>query len=384
MLKIFNMSFLMVIMISSLVWGEQSKPDFTQKSFVKLLVQRLDWTKGLPPEPSDRDYLQILGGKRTFKYEAESAYNEKTDRVTVRNFNLYGPYTGKGWILGVSENTDTNLTIHVPVNGEYLLKAVIKGSGFIWYAGDRKFVAGSKSDSFQEVEVGRLALGAGKATMRVTIPPGGAFDSFTLSAPDTIPIQPLAGWRFKEPLTALQLAEIMFSITGGYEKLPGMNGKNHKLIPIVDSLYLPTNVQPTSSSEFGDFSSRMWLRSDFRGGSVKIPVQITETGYFELYANLMGGNISGDVNEYPFSVHSKPFLGEIRIGLFRMESGDNFITFNLPPMAGIDCIKIIPKDTKSDDILKLSGVKGPPGRLVTQEDADAVLKAVVESKTVKR
>lgn len=384
MLKFFRLSFLLILVFCSTVRADQAKPVFTQKSFVQLLFQQFAWNQGLPREASDRDYLQILGGKRTFKYEAESAYNVKTDRVTFRNFNLYGPFSGKGWILGVSENTDANLTIHLPFKGEYLIKAVIKGNGFVWSAAGKEFVVNSKSDFFQETVVGRLSLDAGNVFIRVTIPPEGALDYFTISAPDYNPIQPLAGWRFKEPLTALQLAEIVMSVTGGYEKLSSLNGTNSKLILVADSSYQPTNVQPTSSTEFGSYLSSMWLRSDFRGGTVRIPVQVSEIGYYDIFANLMGGVISGDVNGFPFQVNSKPYLEKIRLGMFRLESGDNFITFNLPSMTGIDFIKVVPKDTKNDGILLLSGVKGPPDRMVTREDAELVMKNLVESKMVVR
>lgn len=45
----------------SVSWGAENAPLFTQKDFARLIVQQFSWNDGLPKEPSDRDYLMILG-----------------------------------------------------------------------------------------------------------------------------------------------------------------------------------------------------------------------------------------------------------------------------------------------------------------------------------
>jgi len=373
-----------IVMNQSIVCAAEVKEVFTQKSFVQRVFQHLSWNQGLSKEPADRDYLQILGGKRTFRYEAENAFNENTDRVTVRNFSLYGPFTGKGWLLGVSDTTDVEFAALVPISGEYTLNAVIKGNGFIWNIGDRQYRADSKSDAFRGVKIGKTTLNAGVLKIRVSIPPEGAIDSFSISAPDYAPIQPVAGWRFKEPLTAGQLAEIVVSMSGRHEQLQNAEEKTSKRLSVFESALIPSTAAATGIEEFGKFTSREWVRSDYRGASIQIPVKNAVAGFYGITANVMGGRISGSVNETPFEVLAKPYFDTVRLGLFRLESGDNLITINLPPMGGIDTLELGMKNMSSDSFLAVSGIKGPAERLISVDEAETVLKSVTGSYPVRR
>lgn len=365
-------------------WAAEVKEVFTQKAFVQLMFQRLSWNQGLSKEMSDRDYLQILGGKRTFKYEAESAFNEITDRVTVRTFALYGPFTGKGWISGVSDTTAANFTTLIPIKGEYDLKAVIKGNGFAWNIDDKQYPADSKSDLFREVEIGKMSLKAGVVKIQVSIPPEGAIDSFSFTAPDYSPIQPLTGWRFKEPLIAGQLAEISVSMTGRHEQLPESQQNLSKILSVFESAIIPATAAPTTIAEFGRFTSREWVRSDYRGATIQIPVKNPIAGFYRIRANAMGGRITGSVNEMPFNVLVKPYLENVQLGIFRLEAGDNLITINLPPMGGIDLLELNMKSMNPEDFLALSGIKGPPDRLIPVNEAESVLKTIIDTYPVRR
>lgn len=384
MLHIYRILIVAVIMSTSTLWAAETKEPFTQKSFVQLLFQYLSWDQGLSKESSDREYLQILGGKRTFKYEAENAFNEKADRVTVRSFTLYGPYTGKGWILGVSDTTNAVFTTLLPIKGEFSLKAVIKGNGFTWDVNGKKYVADSKSDVFREIVIGKMYLEAGILKIQVSIPPEGAIDSFTFTAPDNIPVQPFAGWRFKESLTAVQLSEILFSIAGDYDKLREPQQKVTKKLAVSETAIIPPNAAKTVIEEFGRFYSREWVRSDYRGATIQIPVKSSIAGFYGITVNAMGGYIAGSVNETKFEVLAKPYLARVQLGTFRLESGDNLITVNLPSMAGIDLLELNLKSMNPDDLLALSGVKGPPDRTVQRDETESVLKTILVSKPVRR
>jgi len=348
------------------------------------MFQRLNWDKGLTKEPLDRDYLQILGGKRTYGYEAENAFNEATDRVTVRSFTIYGPFTGKGWIMGVSDSTTTDFTTLLPIKGEYILKAVIKGNGFLWNIDGKQFSASSNSDMFKVVEVGKISFKAGVVKIRVTIPPEGAIDSFSFTAPDLTIIQPMAGWRFKEPLTAAQLSEVMVSLTGRYGELPESNQGASKKIDVFESAIIPTTAAPTKTEEFGKFASAEWVRADYHGAEIQIPVKSSAAGYFGITANIMGGHVTGSVNEVSFDVLTKPYLSIVRLGLFRLESGDNIIKVNLPPMGGIDTLYLSMKSIKPTDFLSISGIPGPPERIITYDEADSILKSIINSNALTR
>lgn len=362
-------------LLTSVGWALEAKTGFTQKDFAQHIINHFAWSDGLPAEPADRDYLLILGGKRTFRYEAENAYNEKTDRVTIREYIMFGPFTGRGWISGVSDTTSATFTVLMPISGEYTLKSVIKGNGFIWSINNKDYRADSKSKIFSDVEIGKIPLKAGIVTIHVTIPPEGAIDSFLFEAPEYAPIQPLIGWRFKERLSAVQMAEIGVSMASLYSQLPESNDKSLKQLSVSESSIIPASAAKTGIVYLGKFSSSEWVRADYRGATIQIPLKIADTGYYGITANIMGGRIKGSVNETRFEVLAKPYLHEMTLGMFRLESGDNMITFDLPPMGGIDTLEFNKKSTSPDDFLKLAGIKGPPERLITAEEAETFLKA---------
>lgn len=362
-----------VFLFNSFCWAAEPGKMFTQKDFAQLIINHFSWAAGLPEDSTDRDYLMILGGKRTFRYEAETAYNASTDRVTVREYSLFGPFTGKGWILGVSDTTFANFTVLLPIRGEYTVKAVIKGDGFIWKVNNKDYRADSKSGNFREVEIGKITFNAGIVTMRVTIPPEGAIDSFSFTAADHTPIQPLIGWRFKEPLNAGRMAEIAVSMTSGYSQLPESKDGPLKTLSVSEAAEIPVTAAKTGIAYLGKFISREWVRADFRGATLQIPVKAADTGFYGITAIVMGDKIRGSVNESRFEVPAKPYLDRINLGLFRLESGDNTITVELPPMGGIDTLDFNKKSTSPDDFLKLAGIKGPAERLIAADEAKAFL-----------
>jgi len=265
-----------------------------------------------------------------------------------------------------------------------VLKAVIKGNGFIWNIGDKQYRADSRSDAFSEVEIGKLSLNAGVLKIQVSIPPEGAIDSFSVTAPDYTPIQPVAGWRFKEPLTAGQLAEIVVSMSGRHEQLQGSENDTPRRLSVFESAVIPPTAAQTTIEEFGKFTSREWVRSDYRGASIQVPVKTANAGFYGITANVMGGRITGSVNETPFEALAKPYFDTVRLGLFRMESGDNLITINLPPMGGIDSLELSMKNMSSDSFLAVSGIKGPAERLISVDEAESVIKSVSGSYPVRR
>jgi hypothetical protein len=366
-------------------WGEDKTPVFSQKDFARLILQQFSWSGGLPKEPVDRDSLLILGGKRTYRYEAESAYNELTDLVSINSSTMFGEFTGKGWILGVSEPTSSAFTILLPIGGEYNLKAVIKGNGFVWNVGGKEFRVDSKSANFQEVEVTKVVLKEGIVTINLTIPPEGAIDSFSLSAPDYTSIQPYKGWRFKEKLTAAVLAETVVALTGRFSELPDTGqAASSKSRADFDKMVVPPTVTHTTASYLGTFTSPNWLRADYRGASLQIPLTIAETGYYGLVLNAMGQPLSGSVNDTPFKLAGKPYLYKQDIGLYRLEEGDNMLTVVLPPTGGIDSVQFSKKSSTPDDFLRLAGVPGPANRLVGAEEATAVLKKIQASYSIRK
>lgn len=364
-------------LFQSVSWGADKAPVYTQKDFANQIVQQYAWNGGLPKEPADRDYLVIMGGRRTFRYEAESSYNPETDRVTLREFPLFGVFTGKGWLHGVSDTTDATFTVFLPLSGEYDLKAIIKGDGFIWNIDGKEYKADSKSGNFRETDVTKVALKAGVVTIKLSIPPEGAIDSFSLTAPDYTPIQPFMGWRFKEGLTAVSLAETAVALTNSYAQLPGAaQAASSKTLAVFEKVVLPPTAAYTTVAYLGPFSATRWIRADYRGTTLQIPFSVTESGYYSLTINVMGENISGSVNNTPFRLAAKPYLSKQTLGFYRLEPGDNTLSINLPPSGGIDIVEFNKKSTTPDDFLRLAGVPGPADRLIGADEAAALLKSI--------
>lgn len=374
-----------VIFYSSVSWCAEKAPAFTQKDFSRLILQQYVWSDGLPKEPTDRDSLAILGGKRTFRYEAENAYNELTDRVTMRDFPLFGAFTGKGWILGVSDTTSATFTILLPIAGEYDFKAVIKGNGFVWNINEKEYRADSQSAMFRETDISKITLQAGAVTIKLTIPPEGAIDSFSLTAPDHAPIQPFSGWRFREALTAVRMAEVVVALTNRYALLPDAGpSASPQPLAVFEKSVLPATAAPTNVAYLGPFSSAKWVRADYRGATLQIPLSVSEAGFYRLTANVMGEHISGKINDIPFKIAGKPYLDKVSLGLYRLESGDNMLSITLPPTGGIDTVEFNKKSSAAEDVLRLSGVSGPADRLVSAEEAAELLKKVQGTFSVRK
>lgn len=371
-------------MIQSISWGADKAPVFTQKDFAHLIVQQYSWSDGLPKDPADRDYLTILGGRRSFRYEAENAYNERTDLVSVKDTELLGPFTGKGWIQGVSNTTYSNFTILLPISGEYDLKGVIKGSGFVWTIDGKEYLADSKSKKFQETEVARIKLKAGLITIRLTIPPEGAIDSFSLTASDLPSIQPFLGWRFKEGLTAARLAETLVAMTNRFALLPDVpQVDSPKPLDVSEKVVLPSTASLTTANYLGPYSSAKWIRADYRGATLQIPLTVAETGYYGVSVNAMGDSVSGKINDISFRLPAKPYLDKVNLGLYRLEAGDNAFTITLSPAGGIDSVGFNRKSTKPEDFMLLAGVNGPFDRLISQDEASRLLKLIQGSLSVR-
>jgi hypothetical protein len=372
-------------MFQTVSWGADKATLFSQKDFARLILQQFSWSGGLPKESADRDYLKILGGKRTYRYEAENAYNEQTDRVTVRDLPLFGPFTGKGWILGVSDTTYSTFTILLPIAGEYDFKAVIKGNGFIWKIDDKEYKTDSKSGTFKETDIAKVKMKSGVVTIKVTIPPEGAIDSFSLAAPDFTSIQPFAGWRFKEGLTAGQMAETAVAMTNRFDRLPdAVKESLPKPLAVFEKVVLPPTATQTTISYLGPFSSAKWIRADYRGTTLQIPITIAEAGYYGLTVNVMGESVSGSVNDVPFKFSAKPYLDKLNLGLFRLESGDNTLSINLPPTGGIDTVEFSKKSCTPEDFLRLAGIPGPADRLIGADEAAKFLKSIQGSYSIRK
>lgn len=366
-------------------WSAEIKPAvFTQKDLGQMIVKHFGWGEGLAKETSDRDYLLVLGGQRTFRFEAEDVYNPKTDRVSLADYNLHGPFTGRGWLQGTSDATSATFSVMVPVGGEYSLKAVLKGSGFIWTINGKDYKAGSAAGGFSEIDCGMVTLKPGAFQAKLTIPPGGGIDSFSFEAPNFRPIQPFSGWRFRDPLTADRLAEVAVSLMNAYDKLPVVDKDVPPPLAAVDAALASKGASASVISYLGPYSSRAWLRAGFRGAEIRVPLKVKETGVYRLQARVLGGSITGDVKDTSFSVAGKQYLDLVDLGVYKLDSGENMLTVKLPPMGGLDMIQFTRLGTSAEDFMLLAGLNGSPSRQVKADEADKLIRTIKEKYPVRK
>ncbi len=50
--------------------------ELTQRDWMVTLIDSTGWSYGLPDEPQDADYINILNGGREFRFEAEEVYSK--------------------------------------------------------------------------------------------------------------------------------------------------------------------------------------------------------------------------------------------------------------------------------------------------------------------
>ena len=370
---------------AGLVWAAEKAPAaITQKDFASMIISELNWADGLPKEPSDRDYLVILGGKRNFNFEAENTHNTLTDNVTVRAFELFGPFNGKGWLMGISETTTAHFTVHIPIGGEFNLKARVKGEGFTWEIGGKRISGGSPFSVFSTVDFGTVSLAPGLLQVTATMPPEGAIDSFTFIAPDHKSIQPFDGWRFKESLTTHRMAEIGVALMNLYGQLPVLANEQVRKISAVDAAQPNKDAAPTDAGFLGHYTSRAWMRANYRGALLEIPVKSAKSGFFIIRARAMGEKLSGSINEVPFSVAGKPYLEMTNFGVFRLEAGDNLIRLQLPSMGGLDVVELTPLDSTPSATCAVVGIPSAPDQQVTSAEALRFINLIREKSSVRK
>lgn len=375
MKRILILLLLNLIFVSMSAMAAEKKPElFTQKDAAMLLLKQIGWDAGLPKETTDRDILAILTGKRTFRYEAENAFNVATDNVSVSEYEIYGKFSGKGWLSGVSTSTVTHFTILLPVAGEYTVKSVLKGNGFVWDMAGKKLTVGTKDKKLNEVEVGTLTLPAGIVQISVTMPPEGGIDYFTISGADYAPVTPFKGWRFKEQLNAGTLAEIIVSATGKSDKLPIDNSRGSIVIPVTSLTELPEFTSLVDTSYLGKFSSKKWLRASYRGSQLQFPFNVEKLGLYDVALQILSETVVGELNGTSFKLPGKPYLEKILLGQYRLDPGISTLNLSLPPMGGIDAIHLLPRNSSPEAFMKLIDLPGKPERPIAAKEAEELIK----------
>lgn len=343
----------------------------TQGEFASRLVAALGWQAGLPEEPKEKDYLAILSGRRSFRFEAEETYNAATDNVTIRGYSLYGPFSGRGWLSGVADATEAHFTVFIPREGEYIFKVAAKGDGQKWSLAGRDFTVSAKGLS--EAVAGTVHLRPGSHIVTAVIPPEGGVDYLAFEASAQPAIEPLGGWRFAAPLKMGEVAEVAAALLGLERLLPDDTSVAPLLVSVADAASFPPSAKPTTIGYLGTFLSKSWVRADFRDARLEIPIRTEALAVYDIRVRYLGELFNGELDGEKLSRPGKPYLDWVELGLFRLPAGERKLVVQLPPSGGIDVVELRRKKSSPTDYMTIAGFTGDPAATVSRVALDRLL-----------
>jgi hypothetical protein len=350
----------------------------TQGDLAKKLVDLFGWSEGVPEKATDKDYLALLGGKRTFRFEAEDIYDSTYDSVNVRTYDLFGPFTGRGWLHGVTVPTAVHFKVFIPIAGKYTLKVSTKGDDQLWSVAGKAFKINA-GERLKEMVIGQMFIPAGTLEFNAVLPPGGAIDNLLFTAPDLAPVEPLAGWDFPARLTGGQLAEVAAALLGTEGLLPEDPAARHKQLSAAAAVpSLPLGLFLTDTPILGKPLADKWVRAGQVGMPFSMPVQVDVSGVYQLRVRFVGSTLVCGFGDRSVTVPGKPYLDWVDCGVFRLRSGVTPLNFLIPPSGGIDTIELIPRKSSPADYVALTKLGKGAGDAVTAPELDRLLKPLAE------
>jgi hypothetical protein len=349
----------------------------TQGDLARKLVDLFGWSEGLPENPQDKDYQAILGGKRSLRFEAEDIYDTAYDSVVVRSFDLFGPFTGSGWLHGITVPTAVHFKVFVPVAGKYTLKASTKGNDQLWSVAGKAFKINA-GERLKETVIGQMFIPAGILEFNAVIPPAGAIDNLVFSAPALAPVEPVAGWDFPAKLTNGQLAEVVAALLGTEGLLPEDGAAKHIRLSAASVPSLPLGLFSTDSQILGKPLADKWVRAGQVEMPFSLPVQVDAGGVYGLKVRAVGSSLTAGFGERSVTVPVKPYLDWVDCGVFRLGKGTATLNFRIPPSGGIDTIELVPRKSSPAEYLALAKLGKGAGEAVTAAELDRLLKPLAE------
>lgn len=366
----------MVLLICGTPMAEPVSTHVSQGEFAAYLVSELGWQSGVPDEPKISDYLAVLSGKRSFRFEAEDVFNIEGDSVTVRNYPLYGPFSGSGWLSGTAAPTTVRFTVFLPRGGEYLLSVVSKGDGQHWSAGGKDFTVNT-GGGLREKEAGTITLRGGKQEISVMLPPEGGVDALILNAVGEFPaIEPLGGWRPDTPLSWGSYAETMATILNLEKKFPVGQAAKPEIIAFKSINKLPPAVIETNINYLGAHTATSWVRAGANGAVLELPIDVAANGIYALRVRILGSTFVTDFNGVRKQWDGKPYLYWYDLGASRLARGTHILKIEIPPLGGADVVELTALKSSQQDYLAALGIvgKNPSSTLSRAELEDQLRK----------
>lgn len=306
--------------------------ELTQRDWMVALVDTLGWAYGLPDEPQDPDYINILSGNRTLRLEAEDIYASGEDNVSFMAFRNFGAFSGRGWLQGSREATEVHLRFTLPVGGNYQLSANLRQTGHQFRMGETRVMADAGPD-FTEVPIGSFEFQAGPQVITVTLPPNGSIDALNLTAPNLPAIAPLQGWQPDQPLTWEVIQVTLLQLF----ELAAFFPASEDPVLIEAEPFAQADAPAVSTPHLGQTSGEKWLRTGPRPATLSIPFTLPERGFYDLSLRVMGAPVKiiiGDHQEITFS--AQPFLSDFVFKGLSFQNAESNIRITLPANGGLD------------------------------------------------
>lgn len=333
----------------------RAETGFSQRQWVVSLVETLGWSFSLPDNPQDLDYHRLLDGRRQWRIEGEESF-QPGDAVSVKTFETFGPYSGSGWLNGLSGRTTTTLRFLIPHSGHYRLTAALRRPGHRITLGGRTWEADGPLE-FGRVALGEVELTAGMQEALIDLPPDGSFDYLELSAPDRSPVEPLDGWRFEQALDVEVLALSVIQLLQLEDALPPT--PESFIIEAEDAVFRQ-GVEPSEARLLGEPSGGLWLRAGNLAGEIRLDFSLPAPGIWSLSLRGAGDTpIPARLDErrtllYP----SAGYLQERALGSALLAAGNHSLRLQLPPRTGVDYLRLDRRASRGEDYRRLVGL--PP------------------------
>lgn len=333
--------------------GNALAADLTQREWMVNLVDGLGWSFGLPDEPQDADYQNILAGNRRLRIEAE-AHKQPTDMVSVKRYRSFGPFSGDGWVSGTAMPTSAHLRFLLPLDGTYRLSASLRLAGHTISVGDTTF-RGDGDHRFTEVYLGELGLTAGEHEVVVEIPPNGAIDYLELTAPPLPPLAPREGWAPERPLSRDDLAVTTARSLGLETLLPP---QDVNVLVETESAADLGGAQRTDIRHLGKPSGGSWVRAGTAPARVVIPFSAPAAGVYSLHLRgAAGSRLQTTLDGHlPLAGDFPSYLQEVPLGTVYLAEGPHTLQVDLPPRGGADSLTLAAHRSSVEDYRRLVGL----------------------------
>lgn len=324
-----------------------------QRDLMINLVDTLGYSFGLPDTPQDSDYSQLLAGRRSFRFEAET-YRNPDDLVAINDFSSFGEFSGPAWVSAISAPTKMRMEFLLPHAGTYRLFTAVRLPGHTLMLEGQSWQINENYPKFQRIDLGEITLNAGMKELIIAMPANGSIDYVEFWAPPLATIMPLNGWEPDAPLTYTDLAVTVLRALDLQSLLPL---QNENILIEAEESSVDQSFR-TDQRHLGEPHGGFWLRSGAGGGGVTLPFAVETGAVYTLMLNAAGAKrLSGILDERePWQADFPPYLKENIIGTWFLSPGRHELKIELPPRGGVDLLTLAKRRSTASDYRILAGL----------------------------